>query len=270
MFVYLELAKESACAGCNAMRTSSLKRPIPPLLATLKEGLGGIQRMPWKNASYFVFSAGSSRMICLTETPHISTLSNQMRAMYQPSIRVLGCDRIQIFCCTNPVSRWCGIKRGKRRRRGKSWERRTKSWRKKLNFWCRRRCNEETRSTIEPKEMFIKRNVTGYFHISIWYLAMGGKYCFIIFFFLEYFYSFLEVEVLKIVVRMYLGCCSRELPKTFEAKVWFVFYAWCLVEIMKFFLGQDSEVYSKFWCLVEILKLMLGLDSEDEIWSRFL
>ena len=154
--------------------------------------------------------AGSSRMICLTETPQISSLSNQMRAMYQPSIRVLGCDRIQIFCCTYSVSGWCGIRRGRRRRRGRSWERRTKSWRKKLNFWCRRRCNEETRSTIEPKEMFIKRNVTGYFHISIWYLAMGGKYCFMIFFFLEYFYSFLEVEVLKIVVRMYLAFWAQD------------------------------------------------------------
>ena len=214
-----------------------------------------------KNASYFVFSAGSSRMICLTETPHLSSLSNQMRAMYQPSIRVLGCDRIQIFCCTNPVSRWCGIRRERsRRRRGRSWERRTKSWRKQLNFWCRRRCNEETRSTIEPKEMFIKRNVTGYFHISIWYLAMGGKYCFMIFFFLEYFYSLLLLLLSRgrslknrrqdVSCILGPGLLKLKFGLCFTPDAWLRLWSFFLVKILKF--TRNSDVWLRFWswCLV--------------------
>ena len=58
----------------------------------------------------------------------------------------------------------------KRNKNLKSWERR-KSWHKKANFWCWLG-NEEKRSTMEAKEMFIKRNVeAGYFHIFISILA---------------------------------------------------------------------------------------------------
>jgi len=71
-----------------------------------------------------------------------------------------------------------------------------------------------------------------------------------------------------------------EVQAKFEVGVWSVFFCRCFVEYWsKMNLGRDSEarfgqdfeaqVLWRGWCLVEILKLMLGQDSEDEIWSRF-
>ena len=65
-----------------------------------------------------------------------------------------------------------------------------------------------------------------------------------------------------------------------KAKLLFRFWAYGLVKILKLKfrqdlqLGRDSEarfeqVLWRGWCLDEILKFWLGRDSEDELWSRF-
>ena len=62
----------------------------------------------------------------------------------------------------------------------------------------------------------------------------------------------------------------------FEVEVWSVFCCWCLVEVTKLNLGQDSEArfgqdfkFKFSRDTDEVLKLMLNRDSEIEIWSRF-
>ena len=62
-------------------------------------------------------------------------------------------------------------------------------------------------------------------------------------------------------------CLKLKFRRDFEAEVWSVFCCWCLVDVMKLNLGQDSEVGC--WCLVEVTKLNLGQDYEARFGQDF-